>query len=316
MSKNAASLTRAALQEALQEAYRENRPRVKEGAVASYIPELQKQDPDKSAACIVLPEGETLCAGDTEQRFTVQSISKIILLARALEDIGAEGVFQRVGVDPARETFNSINGLNPVASRPANPMLNAGAIATTSCILGGSDEARAARVLALGKKLLGSEETEYCNNTFLSEYKTCARNRALAYIMFANGVFTEDVESVLKTYCRACALLSTARGIAHLGAVLALDGLLPGTGERALSKAHCEIIRALMLTCGLYDASGAYAVKVGIPSKSGVGGGIAATVPGLMGIGVYSPRLDKHGNSVFGQSCLEYLSKKLDLRVI
>lgn len=293
-----------------------NRHFTKDGIVASYIPELSKMNPDTLGICIVTLDGEEHCAGDFETKFTIQSVSKIITLMLALLDNGREKVFKKVGVEPTGDPFNSIVNLETKSpTKPFNPMINAGAIATVSLVIGGSADESFGRILEFARKITGNPELDINKEVYLSEKETGNRNRALAYFMKSTGVIEPEVEDVLDVYFRQCSIEGTCKDLARIGAMLANDGVLPWSGERVIPRTVARIVKTIMMTCGMYDASGEVAVSVGIPAKSGVGGGILGTVPGRMGIGVCGPALDKKGNSIAGLKVLEELSRELDLSI-
>lgn len=293
-----------------------NRHWTKEGKVATYIPELGKADPNTLGICITTLHGEEYFGGDREVKFTIQSISKIITFMLALLDNGRERVFSKVGVEPTADAFNSIITLETKnTQRPLNPMINAGAIATVSLIEGKNSEEAFNRILNFTRKITGNPDIDINNNVYNSEKATGHRNRALAYFMKSTGVIENDVEEVLDVYFKQCSIEATCRDIARIGAMLANDGVAPWNGERVIPRNIARIVKTVMVTCGLYDASGQFAVEIGVPAKSGVGGGILAAVPGRMGIGVLSPALDSRGNSVAGLKVLEELSKELDLSI-
>lgn len=286
-----------------------------QGRVADYIPELAKKDAHQLAVCITDLSGKRYAAGDSKNRFTLQSIAKVILLATALSDAGFEEVFSRVGMEPTGDPFNSIIRLESVTSKPLNPMINAGAIAVTSCIEGNNAEERFERILNVARLLLGNPDLTYDRDVYESENRTGDRNRALAYMMHSTHIFDGDVNAHLEVYFKACSLLTSCEEISYLGAVLAGNGKCPNNQKVIIEPFYVKVIRSLMTTCGMYDASGEFALRVGIPAKSGVGGGIMAAVPSRMGIGVFSPGLDAKGNSLCGIKALEYLSSVLDLSV-
>lgn len=285
------------------------------GKPADYIPALAKANGNRLGIAVVTTDNQTFCCGDCDDRFTIQSIGKVIVLALALEDCGEDVVFTKVGVEPTGDAFNSILRLDQLDHiRPYNPLINAGAIATITNIRGEDGEHRFTRLLQYARLLCGNPGLDYDQEVYRSEKATGDRNRALAYLMKSHRIFFGDVEEHLDVYFKMCSLRVTCREIAHMGAVLA-DGCLPETGERVITPRVLKIVRTLMTTCGMYDASGKFAVRVGLPAKSGVGGGIVATVPGRFGIGVYGPALDKKGNSVAGIEMLQYLSDQMDLSI-
>lgn len=293
-----------------------NRKYTEQGVVASYIPELSKAKRDALGICITTLDGEEYCAGDCEEKFTIQSISKVVTLMLAILDNGKDYVFKKVGMEPTADAFNSIINLetkNP--QRPLNPMINSGAIATVSLVSGDNGEKTFERILKFTRKITGNPEININEDVYKSEKITGDRNRALAYFMKSTGVIETDVEDVLDVYFKQCALEGNCRDISRVAAVLANNGVLPWSGERVVPSYVARIVKTIMVTCGMYDASGDIAVNIGIPCKSGVGGGILGAAPGRMGIGVFGPALDTKGNSIAGIKILEELSKELDLSI-
>lgn len=304
------------MQNKIEKIIKECRKYTKQGEVASYIPELKKANKDALGIYIDKLDGNEFYAGDYETKFTIQSISKVISLIIAIMDNGMEKVLSKVGVEPSAYSFNSIVTLEVKnANKPLNPMINAGAIATVSLIKGDTPEEVIGKILDFTKKITGNEDIKVNEAVYQSEKRTGDRNRSLAYFMKGTGVIEKDVEKVLDAYFQQCSIEVTCKDIAKIGSFLANDGVLPSTGERIVPKEVTRVVKAVMATCGMYDASGSFAVKVGIPSKSGVGGGIMATVPGKMGIGVVGPSLDEKGNSIAGIKVLEQLSEELDLSI-
>ncbi len=285
------------------------------GRVASYIPQLSSADPDHLGISITDLEGKITQIGDCEHLFTMQSVSKVILLCAAIEDVGHSDVFEIVGAEPTGDPFDSIIRLENRSKIPLNPMINAGAIAVTSTITGKNPHRRLEKILTLAGKLLGNPDVYYSDEVYRSESATGDRNRAIAYMMKSNEIMGGDVEEHLEVYFKSCAILANCNQLSYMGAVLANNGKSIDGDEQIISAQTARLLRSLMLTCGLYDESGQYAVSVGIPSKSGVGGGIFGTVPKLYGIATYSPQLNDFGNSVCGIRAMEYLSEKLDLNI-
>lgn len=293
-----------------------SRPYTEDGNVAKYIPELGKANPDILGIYVSNIDGAEYFAGDYNYKFTIQSISKVIALMLALKDSGKAKVFSKVGVNPTADAFNSIIPLEYKSpDKPLNPMINAGAIATVALINGGNAKETFERILDFTRRLTNNNEIGINENVFLSEKETGHKNRALAYFMKDLRIIEPDVEEVLEVYFKQCAMEITCKDIARIGAVLANDGVLPWSGERIVSKDIARTVKTIMVTCGLYDGSGEFAVSIGIPGKSGVGGGIMGAVPGRMGIGVVGPSLDKKGNSIAGLKVLEQLSIELDLSI-
>lgn len=304
------------MQRVVQQAYEYAKPHLGKGALAEYIPELKNADPHKLAVAITLPDGTQHSYGDVEHRFTIQSISKIILLAVALQDVGFDTVFSKVGMEPTGDPFNSIVRLETMdKNKPLNPMINAGAISVVSCIQGANKEEKFAKILAFSQELLHNPTLDYDEKTFQSELANGDRNRALAYMMRSTGIIQGDVEDYLDVYFKACSIFATCPEVSVMGATLANNGVAPFTRKQLLSPAYIHTIRALMCTCGMYDASGEFAVKVGVPAKSGVGGGIMAAVPNRMGICTFSPALSGKGNSLCGLLALQSLSEQLNLSI-
>lgn len=289
---------------------------IHEGRTASYIPELSKVDPNQLGISVTLADGRVISSGDYDAGFTVQSISKVVALMLAIIDRGEEYVFTKVGMEATGDAFNSIIKLETAKpSKPLNPMINAGAIAIDSLIAGKDPEEKFQRLLHFFRKLCSNDTLWYNERVYASERETGYRNRALAHFMKDIGVLEGEVEEVLDLYFRQCSIQVDSRDIGMLGAVLALDGISPVTGEVLVPRKIARLVKTFMVTCGMYDGSGEFAIRVGIPAKSGVGGGIMAVVPGNMGIGVFSPALDARGNSIGGVKALEYLSEKLELSI-
>ena len=281
------------------------------GNTAEYIPELRRVNKYQLGIAAVDMDGNMMEAGDTQTPFTIQSISKIISLIMAIEDKGANYLFNdKVGVEPTGDPFNSIVKLE-TQERPFNPFINAGAIVVASCIDGETSEECFDRFLEYTRRLCHNDTIDLNRDVYESERETGDRNRSLAYFLKASGVLEGNVAECLDFYFKMCSVSVTARDIAYLSAVLANDGKSPVTGEEMLTPQNAKMIRALMLTCGLYDGSGKFAMTVGFPAKSGVGGGITVALLNHMGIGVFGPALDEKGNSIGGIKMLEYLSDRL-----
>lgn len=286
------------------------------GKVATYIPELAKASAGDLGVYLISLDGDEYFAGDYNKKFTMQSISKVLTLMLSLMDNGESKVFERVGMEPTGDSFNSIVDLElKNIHKPFNPMINAGAIATTSLLAGNSPKEKIERILNLARKLSDNPSIKVNEDVYLSEKLTGDRNRSIAYFMKSFNVIEGSVEDILDVYFRQCSIEVTCRDIANIGCVLANDGVSVRTGETIVPKHICRITKTIMSTCGLYDASGEFAVHIGIPAKSGVGGGIMAAVPRKMGIGVYGPALDEKGNSIAGIQILKELSEKLDLDI-
>lgn len=304
------------IKETVNKAYELAFRKLGEGEVASYIPELAKGNPNHLSVSIMGLDGAKLSVGNSDVRFTIQSVGKLIGLIVALEQLGREKVFSVVGMESSGDAFNSMVRLetNP-GGIPSNPMINAGAIAVCSIIPGKGLDERYNLLLNKAKLLLGDKDVSLDEKVYLSEKRTGSRNKSMAYLMEANEVINGDIDEHLDLYFRLCSLLVTSDSLAYMGAVLAGDGVDPVSKDQLISKENARLVRAIMVTAGMYNASGGFAVRIGCPSKSGVGGGIISAVPKKMGIGVFSPALDEIGNSLAGQIALEYLSKELDLFV-
>jgi len=287
---------------------------VHDGQVATYIPELAKVDPRRFGIAIATVDGRVYEVGDTRELFTIQSISKPLVYGVALEDRGVDQVRRTVGVEPSGDAFNSIS-LEPVTGRPMNPMINAGAIATTSLVTGATREARLARVLGAMSAYAG-RPLEIDEAVFESERATGHRNRAIGHMLRNYDIVTEDPEPALELYFRQCSVLVDCRDLALMAATLANGGTHPVTGATAVRAEFVGPILSVMATCGVYDFTGEWVYRVGLPAKSGVGGGIIAVLPGQLGIGVYSPALDERGNSVRGVKACEAISRDLGLHFL
>jgi len=285
-----------------------------DGSVADYIPELALADPEWFGIVLVTIDGRVFEVGSSRQRFTIQSASKPFTYGIALEEHGVEGVLGRVGVEPTGDAFNSIV-LDRTSGRPLNPMVNAGAIAVTDLIPGADATQRLHRLLDTFQRYVGRADLYVDVATFTSERATGHRNRAIAHLMRNTNVLSEHVEETLDLYFQQCSILVNCRDMAVMAATLANGGQNPLTGERAVPEEHVKHILSVMYTCGMYDSAGMWAFRVGLPAKSGVSGGILAVVPGRMGIAVFSPRVDDHGNSVRGVRVCEAISDRLGLHL-
>lgn len=286
------------------------------GQVASYIPELKNANAEDLGICIIDKDNNIYYAGDYKKKFTIQSVSKTIILAMALMDNDWAYVFSKVGMEPSGDPFNSIMKLETDdTKKPCNPMINAGAIVTTSLIKGTTLKEKEERMLAFFRKIAKNDNIKINQAVYESEKLTGDRNRAMAYLLKNDGVINGDVEEILDLYFKQCSIEIDCVDLARIGLIFANYGIDIETGERVISENVSRMVKTFMVTCGMYDASGEFAIKVGIPAKSGVGGGIMASVPRKMGIGVYGPSLDKKGNSIAGIKVLEDLSKQLELSI-
>lgn len=301
------------LQTFLEDLYHKYLP-CREGSVASYIPELAKMNPDWFSICLVTTEGELFSVGDSQQLFTLQSISKVFVYGMALEDRGREVLLSKVGVEPTGDPFNSIIRLDENSKRPDNPMVNAGAIATTSLIKGKGPTERLNRMLEMFHRYVG-RDLFVDASVFMSERSTGHRNRAMAHLMRHFGMIDENIDEALDLYFQQCSLMVNCHDLAVMAATLAKKGINPITGERAVDARYIRDILSVMYTCGMYNFAGEWSYRVGIPAKSGVSGGILAVVPNQLGIAIFSPPLDSHGNSVRGIKVCEELSRHFELHM-
>ncbi|MGL5348617.1 MAG: glutaminase A [Peptostreptococcaceae bacterium] len=304
------------MENTLKEILNINRKYTNYGQVASYIPELKKAKRDDLGICIIDKNNNIYKAGNCDTKFTIQSISKPIVLAMALMDNDWSYVFSKVGMEPSGDPFNSIMKLETNdTKKPSNPMINAGAIVTTSLIKGSTPQEKEERMLNFFRKLANNDNININQDVYKSEKMTGDRNRAMAYLLKNDGFIEGDVEEILDLYFKQCSLEIDVVDLARIGINLAMYGVDVETGERLMSERVSRMVKTFMITCGMYDASGEFAIKVGIPAKSGVGGGIMASVPNTMGIGVYGPALDKKGNSIAGIKVLEELSQRYNLNI-
>lgn len=300
------------LESVLEELYAQYRS-LQSGKIADYIPELAKMNSDWFSICVTTVDGQQFGVGDQEQQFTIQSISKVFVHGLALEDHGRDRVLAKVGVEPTGDAFNAIV-LDEQSKRPYNPMVNAGAIATTSLIKGNGATDRLNRMLAMFQRYIGHEP--YIDMpTFMSERTTGHRNRAMAHLMLNFGMIDEKIDEALDLYFQQCSLLVDCRDLATMAATLANRGKNPLTGVQAVPACYVRDILSVMYTCGMYNFAGEWAYKVGLPAKSGVSGGIIVVVPDRLGIAVFSPLLDARGNSARGVRVCEELSQRFGLHL-
>ncbi len=287
----------------------EMRAREERGAVATYIPQLAKVDPARFGIALSTADGGVHVAGDADVAFSIQSISKVFTLTLALGKVG-DVLWKRVGREPSGNPFNSIVQLEAEQGIPRNPFINAGAIVVTDVLLSGHAPKEAiGEILRFVRFLADDDEIVIDDAVARSETATGHRNVALANYMRGFGNLAHDPALTLGVYFHQCAIAMTCRQLAAAGRFLALDGRHPTAGGRVVSSERARRINALMLTCGHYDGSGDFAFRVGLPAKSGVGGGILAVVPGKASIAVWSPGLNRVGNSLIGSIALEKLAK-------
>ncbi|MEM6884803.1 MAG: glutaminase A [Verrucomicrobiota bacterium] len=283
------------------------------GAVADYIPELFKANPEWFGISMVTMDGHVYEVGDTQVPFTIQSISKPFVYGLGLEDHGRTDVLKKIGVEPSGEAFNSIS-LRPETGQPFNPMINAGAIAATGLIEGNSHEKKFERILKMFETYCG-RELNVDETIYQSESNTGHRNRAIGYMLRNFDILDEDPTPILENYFKQCSISVTGKDLAVIGATLANAGVNPVTGQQAVRSEYVENILSLMGTCGMYDYAGEWIYKVGMPAKSGVAGGIVAVLPGQLGIGIFSPPLDDRGNSVRGIQACHKISMDFNLHM-
>jgi glutaminase len=281
------------------------------GLVAGYIPELAKADAGCFGIAVLTNEGEQVCAGDCDAPFSIQSVAKVFTLTLALGKIG-DSLWRRVGREPSGSAFDSIVQLEYERGAPRNPFINAGAIVIADILLAGAQPREAIGATLRFIRSLADDDAIFVDKAVAkSETETGFRNMALAAYLKSCGNLDHPVDLAIGTYFHQCAIAMSCRQLAAAGAFLARDGLHPSTGRRIVSAERARRINALMLTCGHYDGSGDFAFRVGLPAKSGVGGGILAVAPGRASIAVWSPGLNRHGNSLLGTLALERLAKAM-----
>jgi len=299
------------LQEVLDEIAQEMACSADRGTVAQYIPELAKVDPEQFGIAVALPDGRVLSAGDAGTGFSIQSVSKVFTLALALGKLG-DAVWSSVGREPSGNPFNSIVQLEQEKGRPRNPFINAGAIAVVDMIMAGHQPKEAiGEIIQFIRHLADDDSILIDEHVARSETEHGDRNASLAHFMRAFGNIDHPVDHVLGVYFHQCAIVMNCRQLARAGLFLANQGRDPVTGAQVVSEQRARRINAIMLMCGHYDGSGEFAFRVGLPGKSGVGGGILAIAPGKASIATWSPGLDHVGNSKLGSAALEQLAKRM-----
>lgn len=285
----------------------------KYGNVADYIPELKKAKSDALGITIIDTQGDILSYGNYDTKFTIQSISKVLSLLLALEDNGTENFFGKIGKEATGDPFNSIIKLETsLESKPLNPLINSGAITVTDMIKGINVDEKLNRLLDFTKNLTKNQDISINQKVYNSESLTGNRNRSIAFFLKELGVIDSNPLDLVEIYFKQCSIEITTTDIAKIALILSNKGINPITKEQVIDRRYCSICNAYMSICGMYDGSGEFAINVGIPGKSGVGGGILASVPGKYGIGIYGPALNKKGNSIAGLKLLELLSRKFD----
>lgn len=285
-----------------------------DGALADYIPELTRADPRHFGIVVVTADGHRYRVGDVDVPFTIQSVSKAFTYAMALDHHGVAAVEKHVGVEPSGEAFNSIS-LDPDTGRPRNPMINAGAIAVTGLIPDLPGTGRFDHVLDTFSRYAG-RTLDWDREVYASESATGFRNRAIANLLRSFEVIGDPVDDIVEDYFRQCAILVTCTDLATMAATLACGGVNPVTGDRVVQDTHVERVLSVMSTCGMYDYSGTWVYEVGLPAKSGVGGGVIGVLPGQFGVALFSPLLDVKGNSHRGVAAFRDLSRVFDLHLL
>ncbi len=284
------------------------------GAPANYIPELARVEPDLFAISVVTVDGQVFSVGDIKHNFSIQSISKVFTLAMIMEQLGKQVVLEKLGAEPTGLPFNSVTAIEQQATRVGNPLVNAGAIATTSLLVGASEVAKWNSIIEFYSACAG-EQLHIINDIYESEAATNGRNQAIAKLLAAYGVMYNTPEKAVDLYTRQCSIGITTEQLAAMGATLAAGGVNPFTGVEVMNAENIPQILSIMLSCGMYDYSGTWSYLTGLPAKSGVGGGIMAVVPGKGAIAAFSPRLDAAGNSVRAQKAIAFISQQLSINI-
>nr|WP_245725341.1 glutaminase A [Paenimyroides aquimaris] len=310
--KTAISAKNQITERVLQEILQQNKQYASQGKVADYIPELGKMEPDAVALSVVDTNGKVINVGDVSKKFTIQSISKIVALMVAVREKGEAAVFENMGYYGSDKPFNHFGNLE-ITGKPLNPMMNAGAILTTSMIEG-DGEIPFQKILKMIRYITNNNTIDYSKTVYLSEKETGHRNRGMFYLMKNNGLIN-GTEDQLDNYFKQCSIEVTAEDLAKIGYFFANECVRFDGDATYKSTDLSKLIQSQMLIAGMYEFSGEYARRIGLPSKSGVGGGIAVCVPGKMGIGVFSAPLDTHGNSVAGYQMILDLATQFGLNV-
>jgi len=311
IATTAQALTEAQLQAAVDKAY-ESYKDVKEGANANYIPILDEVPSDLFAVVIATKEGELFVAGDADYRFSIQSVSKPFTAALIMAQQGPAAVKENIGVEPTGLPFNSKAAIELYEDRAVNPLVNAGAIAAVSLVQAESEAERWERILDNIEGFAGSD-LPVLEDVYKSEYETAWGNRAIANNLYNYGRLYAEPEESLRVYTRQCSIGINTRDLAIMGATLANGGTNPLTGRQLLPAAHVPELLAIMATAGFYDESGEWMYSAGLPSKTGVGGGIVSVVPGQFAIAAFSPRLNEAGNSIKAMRAIRQIAGDLGL---
>jgi len=292
----------------------ERQARVGTADVVGYFPPENVAQRDVFALAGTHVDGTQWTVGDHAHRFPLQSISKVFTYALALEDNGREATLTRVGVEPSGDPFNALT-FDDANRRPHNPMVNAGALVAADLVAGSGPEEKIERLMERMRLHTGNHDLAVDADLLDAQLADADRNLGISYLMRSMGMLTGDVEDTLRVYLAACSVMVTATELSVAGATLAHGGVNPRTGERAMPRTHVRDVVGVMFTCGMYDAAGEWAYDVGIPAKSGVSGGILGTIPNHLGLAVFSPGLDVHGNSVRGVAVCRELSDRFGLHV-
>lgn len=286
------------------------RPLLGKGKVADYIPALASVNGNKLGIAITTVDGQHFQAGDATERFSIQSISKVLSLVAAMRQYDEDEIWQRVGKDPSGQPFNSLLQLEIEQGKPRNPFINAGALVVCDMLQSRLSAPRQ-RMLEIVRQLSGVSDIGYDSAVARSEFEHSARNAAIAWLMKSFGNFHNDVSTVLQNYFHYCALKMSCVELANTFLFLAAQGYAPHFSEPVVTPMQARQVNALMATSGMYQNAGEFAWRVGLPAKSGVGGGVVAIVPHEMAIAVWSPELDDAGNSLAGVTALEHLTQQL-----
>jgi glutaminase len=308
------------IEERLEDLYRRHLPL--DGSVVSYYdavrgyygPESAGEERDRFAICVASTDGRVFAVGDSLLPFPMQSMSKVFAYAVALADRGRERVLECVGVEPSGDAFDSIT-FDERNHRPHNPMVNAGALVTSSLVRGEGPGEKLARILSVLRLSAANDALDVDEGTFQREMRAADRNRATAYLLRSQGMLDGDVEAILALYLKQCSVQVTCRDLAIMAATLANGCVNPVSGEPVMPRHAVRDVLSVMYTCGMYDAAGQWTYDVGVPAKSGVSGGILVVIPGKGGIAVYSPGLDAYGNSARGIRVCEEISDRMGLHV-
>ncbi len=298
----------------LEEIKHEIKPLFGQGKVASYIPALAKADPNKFGMTVTTLDGNTYEVGDSKDTFTIQSISKVFTLVQAFSYFG-DAIWERVGREPSGNPFNSLVQLEHEQGTPRNPFINAGALVITDLLISEFGDNAKIEIVNFLRRISQDSTIDVDLEVAFSEKSNGYRNAALANFMKAFGNIKNDIEQVLDVYFYHCSILMNCVELSKSIHFLANHGIVPHSGERILTKSQAKRLNALLLTCGLYDASGDFAFRVGLPGKSGVSGGIVAMIPQKLGISVWSPELDEYGNSLIGIKALELFTTKTGVSI-